>query len=62
MDKKASEIVQVVIFLIIFAGQVFLASRYYPRGDTVGTIIFAVVAVLALVAAIGHLIEFKKLR
>ncbi|MBN1941418.1 MAG: hypothetical protein JW772_04520 [Candidatus Diapherotrites archaeon] len=60
MEKKKSELFQTAIFLIIFAGQVFLAMRYSAREDTVGMIIFAVVAVLAAVAAFGHFLEWKK--
>jgi|GEM_PF-2969515 len=60
MEKKMSETVQVIIFVIIVVGQVFLASRYAGRGDSVGMALFALVAILAGIAAIGHLIEWKK--
>lgn len=60
MEKKTAELVQTAIFVVIFLGQVFLASRYYPRGDTVGTIIFSVIAVLSAVAAVGHFLEWRK--
>jgi len=60
MEKKKSELVQVIIFAIIVIGQIFLASRYAGRGDTVGMAIFGLVAVLAGIAAIGHFIEWKK--
>jgi hypothetical protein len=61
MEKKTSEMVQVLIFAVIVIGQLFLAYRYSAREDLVGTIIFAVVAILAAVAAFGHLIEWRKL-
>jgi hypothetical protein len=60
MEKKNSEMIQTMMFTIIFLGQVFLATRYYPRGDTVGTIIFSIIAVLSAIAAIGHFLEWKK--
>ncbi len=60
MEKKKSELVQLLIFLVIVIGQVFLASRYAGRGDTVGMAIFILVAILAGIAAIGHLIEWRK--
>lgn len=60
MDKGKSEILQTAIFAAIFAGQVFLASRYYSRNDTIGMALFAIVAVLAAVAALGHFLEWRK--
>ena len=60
MEKRKSEIVQTLIFAVIFLGQIFLASRYYSREDTMGMVIFGIVAVLALIAAIGHFLEWKK--
>ena len=61
MERKTSELIQIAVFLVIAIGNIFLASRYYPRGDLVGTAIFSIVVVLALVAAVGHIIEWKKL-
>lgn len=60
MDKKTSELVQTAIFLVIAIGNIFLAARYYPRGDLVGTAIFSIVVALSLVAAAGHFIEWRK--
>jgi hypothetical protein len=60
VDKKKSEMVQIAIFGVIFAGQVFLVTRYYPRGDMVGVALFSIVAVLSAVAAFGHFLEWKK--
>ena len=62
MNKTKTELVQVVIFAVIVLGQLFLASRYYSREDTIGTTIFGIVALLALIAAIGHFIEWRKAR
>lgn len=59
MTKK-TELVQTIIFVVIVLGQLFLASRYYTREDTVGMIIFLIVAVLAGVAAFGHFIAWRK--
>jgi hypothetical protein len=60
MHKKTSELVQIVIFLVIFAGNLFLASRYYSRDDWVGMTLFAVVVIAAGIAVIGHFIEWRK--
>ena len=60
MEKKTSELLQVLIFAIIFIGQVFLATRYYSRDDIVGMGIFAIVAVLAGIATFGHFLEWRK--
>jgi hypothetical protein len=60
MKKKTSELIQTVTFLFIVLGQLFLASRYYIRDDTIGTAIFLAVAILAGVAAFGHFIAWRK--
>jgi len=60
MEKSKSEFIQTVIFSIILIGQLFLASRYWPRQDYIGTAIFLVVAVLSGIAAFGHFLEWKK--
>jgi len=60
MKKKTSELVQTVTFVLVVLAQLFLASRYYTRDDTVGTIIFLIVAVLAGIAAFGHFIAWRK--
>jgi len=62
LEKKTSELVQTAIFAVIVIGQVFLAFRYYSRNDTVGMAIFAVVAVLAAVAAFGHFLAWREVR
>ncbi|MBU1930799.1 hypothetical protein KJ972_04785 [Candidatus Micrarchaeota archaeon] len=61
MEKKKAEIIQTIIFAVIVVGQLFLLSRYYSRGDTVGVVIFLVVAVLAGIASTGHFLEWKKI-
>ncbi|MBU0636261.1 hypothetical protein KKE06_04510 [Candidatus Micrarchaeota archaeon] len=61
MEKKKLELIQTIIFAVIVLGQLFLLSRYYSRGDMVGTVIFLVVAVLAGIACIGHFLEWKKI-
>ena len=61
MDKKSSEFAQTVLFVIIVCGQIFLASRYYSRDDLVGMTIFAIVAVLAGIAAFGHFFAWRRL-
>ena len=60
MEKKKSELLQVLIFAIIVVGQIFLAFRYAGRGDSVGMVIFAIIAILAGISLIGHLIEWRK--
>jgi hypothetical protein len=60
MKKKKSELVQVIIFLVILAGQIFLASRYASRGDSVGMALFAIIAILAGISVVGHFIEWRK--
>lgn len=60
MEKRKSELVQAAIFTVIFLGQAFLVSRYYPRGDFAGSAIFLLVAVLAAVCAAGHFLEWRK--
>jgi len=60
MEKKKSELFQTIIFLIIFAGNLFLASRYYSRDDWIGMVLFAVVVIAAGIAAVGHFIEWRK--
>ena len=62
MDKKKSEFLQALLFLVIVAVQIFLANRYYSRDDVVGMTIFCIVAILAGVAAFGHFIEWRKAR
>ena len=62
MNKKTSELAQTIIFLVIVIGQIFLAIRYYTRDDTVGMIIFAVVAILAGIAALGHFIAWREVK
>jgi len=61
MDKKTTELIQTAIFGIIFLGQVFLVSRYYPRDDMVGVTIFVIIGIASAIAAIGHYLEWKKL-
>jgi len=60
MEKTKSELLQTAIFTVIFLGQLFLATRYYSREDCIGMALFALVAVLAAIAAAGHFIEWKK--
>jgi len=62
MEKKTSELVQTMIFAVIASAQIFLASRYYSREDWAGTVIFLIVAVLAGVAAFGHLLAYRQVR
>lgn len=62
MEKKTSELVQTMIFAVIASAQVFLASSYYSREDWAGTVIFLIVAVLAGVAAFGHLLAYRQVR
>lgn len=62
VNKKQTELAQTIIFTIIVIGQIFLVSRYYTRDDIVGTFIFALVAVLAGIAAFGHFIAWKKVK
>jgi len=62
MKKKSSELVQTIIFTIIASAQLFLVSRYYSREDLVGTVIFLIVAVLAGIAAVGHLLAYRQIR
>ena len=61
MDKKSSELVQTIIFVIIASAQVFLASRYYSRDDFIGMTIFIIVAILAGIAAFGHFFAWRRL-
>jgi uncharacterized membrane protein YeiH len=61
MDKKSSELVQTVIFVVIASAQVFLASRYYSRDDSVGMTIFLIVGILAGLAAFGHFFAWRQL-
>ena len=60
MDKAKAEILQILFFVIIVLGQLFLVSRYYTRNDMIGTAIFLLVAILAGIAAFGHFIAWKK--
>ena len=60
MEKKKSELLQTLIFLVIFLGNLFLATRYYSRDDWVGMSIFAVVVVASGIAALGHFLEWRK--
>jgi hypothetical protein len=60
MNKKTSELIQTITFVVIVLGQLFLASRYYTRDDMVGTAVFLIVAVLAGIAAFGHFIAWRK--
>ena len=60
MEKKKSEILQALIFLVIFLGNLFLATRYYSRDDVVGTVLFAIVVVAAGIAMLGHFLEWRK--
>ncbi len=62
MEKKRSELLQVLIFTVICLGNLFLAARYYSREDWVGIAIFILVVVLSAVAAFGHFIEWKKVK
>jgi len=61
MNKKSSELVQVLVFAVIAVGNLFLASRYFHRDDIIGAAIFSLVVILAFVALIGHIIEWKRL-
>ena len=60
MNRKSSELIQALVFLVIFLGNLFLASRYYSRDDMVGVGIFALVVILSGIAMIGHFIEWRK--
>ena len=60
MEKKKSEIVQALVFLVIFLGNLFLATRYYSRDDLTGTAIFVLVVVASGIASFGHFIEWRK--
>jgi small basic protein len=60
MERKRSELAQASIFLVIFLGNLFLATRYYSRNDMIGMAIFSVVVVLSGIAMFGHLIEWRK--
>ena len=60
--KKRTELASALIFTVIVIGQAFLAIRYAGRDDTVGLVLFAIVAILAAIAAIGHFIEWRKVR
>jgi FtsH-binding integral membrane protein len=61
MNKKSSEFVQTVLFVIIAFGQIFLAIRYYSRDDTIGMAFFITIAVLAGIAAFGHFLAWRRL-
>lgn len=60
MEKKRSELVQSMIFLVIFLGNLFLAIRYYSRDDMLGTALFVVVVLAAGIAAFGHFLEWRR--
>jgi hypothetical protein len=62
MEKKTSELLQVLIFTVICLGNLFLATRYYSREDWVGMAIFVLVVVLSAIAAFGHFIAWKKVK
>ena len=62
MEKKTSELAQTIIFAGIASAQIFLVSRYYSREDWVGTAVFLIVAVLAGIAAVGHLLAYRQVK
>ncbi len=62
MERKSSEILQALIFLGIFIGNIFLASRYWAREDVIGTSIFVLVFIASGVAFFGHFMEWWKVR
>jgi hypothetical protein len=62
MEKESSELVQTIIFTVIASAQIFLVSRYYSRDDLIGTTIFLIIAVLAGIAAFGHLLAWRQIR
>jgi len=62
MEKKNSELFQILIFLVIFLGNLFLATRYYSREDILGTALFIIVVIASCIAALGHFIEWRKVR
>lgn len=62
VEKQRSEFLQILVFLTIFLGNTFLLTRYYSRGDTIGSVFFATVILASGVAVVGHSIEWKRAR
>jgi uncharacterized protein (DUF486 family) len=60
MEKKKSELLQSLIFLVIFLGNLFLATRYYTREDILGTSLFIIVVIASGIASFGHFLEWRK--
>ena len=62
MRKQNSELLQVVAFLVICLGNLFLFFRYMYREDMIGAFIFILVVVLSGIAAFGHLLAWREVR
>ena len=62
MRKEKSELLQVLIFLVICLGNLFLFFRYMSREDVVGASIFIIVVVLSGIAAFGHFLAWREVR